>query len=100
MAPGFRLTAPGEGRTTVLGKPARVLEAERPNALALKPPLGYALLFDPLPKAEAEALYEDLCNRAPLLAYRQHVALSIHREPLQITPIKIYNGPLPTLISL
>ncbi len=57
------------------------------------------LLFEPMERAEAEALFEELQARLPALSLRMRASFRIGpRTTLQMSHGEIYNGPMPTLI--
>jgi hypothetical protein len=99
---GDWLKPPGDGRVTVLGKPARLLERDlpAPNSLASANTavVKQWLLFDPLPESDAKLLLKDLRARFPVLALRQSAALRVGASALHVSPYAMYNGPIPTLI--
>lgn len=57
------------------------------------------LLFDPMKKVDAEALFEDIRARLPALSLRMRASFRIATwSPLIVSDIETYNGPIPTLI--
>lgn len=57
------------------------------------------LLFDPMKKADAEALFEELRARLPALSLRMRSSFRIGPWPHLAAPVgETYNGPMPTLI--
>lgn len=58
------------------------------------------LLFDPMPRAEAEALYKKFSARLPVLSLRISASLRIGpRTDLSVACQGTYNDPMPTLIT-
>jgi hypothetical protein len=97
-----RLGIVGNGRMTVLERPARLCQTEFP--MAAPGSAGHTtgvvqwLLFDPMPKVDAEKLFIDLRARFRYWALQPTTALQISDRPLNVAAFAIFNGPYPTLI--
>lgn len=98
VAPDHRLTSIGRARVKIFGKSAEIVGTEDPRRVQAQRLAGYGLLFDPMSKRDAESLYLKLRERAPVLAYRMHIALSIPKGKLELSKYSVFNGPFPTLI--
>lgn len=86
----------------VLGKRARLHTREpfpQKHGAVSPAAVHQWLLFDPMEKAEAEALFEELKAKLPALSLRMRASFRIGPwTNLHIPPGEVYNGPMPTLI--
>ena len=85
----------------VLGKPARLIGNEPLQSPGTMSPAAVQqyLLFDPMEKAEATALFEELKARLPALSLRMRSSIRIGPwKNLEVSNLDTYNGPMPTLI--
>jgi len=86
----------------VLGKRAQLLNREtspQPRGAVSPAAVQQYLLFDLMEKAEAEALFEQLKAKLPVLSLRMRASFRIGPwETLGMSNGRIYNGPMPTLI--
>jgi hypothetical protein len=75
------LTAPNDGRITILGYPCRLCAAVLPQIPADMTGSSIAvrqyLLFDPLPESIARNLLDELVSRMPVLAFKEQVSYEI-----------------------
>jgi hypothetical protein len=100
---GKALRITGNGQLTVLGYTAKLHQRRTcplPGAGLIS--IDRWLIFDPLPKTQAEVLLCELRLRLRVLSLRHRVTIVIPDSALTISPLEhagCYNGPIPTLIQ-
>jgi len=86
----------------VLGRRAQLRNSEtfpQPQGAVSPAAVQQYLLFDPMEKAEAEILFEELKTKLPVLSLRMRASFRIGPwTTLHMPHGETYNGPLPTLI--
>lgn len=98
--PGMLLEAPPDGRVTLLGRKAQLLDREpyvsflSASATVIK----QWLLFDPLCELEARSLLDDLRARLPVLSMNMGASFRIPVHELHVSSLGAYDGFFPTLI--
>ncbi|MEC5407438.1 hypothetical protein VOM14_17980 [Paraburkholderia sp. MPAMCS5] len=98
--PGMLLEAPPDGRVTMLGRKAQLLDREpyvsfvSASATVIK----QWLLFDPLCELDARSLLADLRARIPVLSMNMGANFRIPVHELHVSSLATYDGSLPTLI--
>jgi hypothetical protein len=88
---GEWLNAPEDGRLTVLGQPGRIIVIPAftapPGKVRMPTAIRQALLFDPLPEAEARRLLADLVTRMSVLSFHESVTFEIPHQWVEIKEI-------------
>ena len=81
---GEWLNAPDDERLTVLDHPCRIIGITAfttpPGMVGMRQAIRQALLFDPLPEAEARRLLADLVARMSVLSFQESVTFEIPHQ--------------------
>lgn len=88
---------------SVLGKCAQLHTRDpfpRSHAAVSPSAVHQWLVFDPMPRGEADALFKEFSKKLPVLSLRMSASFRIGPwADLRVAPADTYNGPMPTLIA-